>query len=235
MAGENWTLQFLRHRSHRQAFPAIWWPVAMPWGALLTAITMYLMFGPQGWEQVARVCALAVLDGEPSVRPLAVLRIRTDRSVSLVYQPPEKLPGTHDGIVRRDYPLLAAPPLPEHLRHLAEEWTLVETESQLVYSPVHVRRAFFGARKPSSGAEPSPPVPRPSRPKMLLADQYRVEHVFVRGGSALCGRPRMAADRRLCPAHSRRGGPFVCTSPPGAGRIGLKPESDQTDSRFNER
>lgn len=180
VAGEPWTLQYLRRRRRHQTFPVIWWPLAMPWGALLTAMTMFLMITSQ-WNQIGRICAQIVLDGDLGARPLAVLHVRPDRSVSLLYQPPGKTPGIRGVAVRRDYPVLPPPPLPEHLRRLAEKWTLVETEEEFMasWSREAPRRWF---RWPSTDAD-LPPAPRVllrPHPPLLLADEYR-SHMDLNG------------------------------------------------------
>jgi len=176
MAGENWTLQYLRFRKRRSTFPTIWWPVAMPWGALLSAIAMFLMIVPARWEPVARVSAIATLDKNPSVRPLAVLRIHPHGAASLFYSPPDNMPGIKKAPVRGDYVLVPAPPLSEELRQLAKKWTLTENENDLFTgNKSAVEKPNLSAGRESSGAEPAQPPapPQRARPMLLLAEQYR--------------------------------------------------------------
>jgi hypothetical protein len=140
-------------------------------------MTMFLMIASSvaRWEAIARFTVEVVDEADTTARPLAVLRMRAKRTATLSYFRADKLPDIREALVRRDFWVIPAPPLPPYLRRLAEEWTLTEDENFVddrVRTPGHVRKAFFGSPgRPEPEPPPSPPGGK--RGTLLLPEQYR--------------------------------------------------------------
>jgi hypothetical protein len=178
-----WTLQYLRRRKRVWPFPALFWPIGMPWGSLLCAMTMFLMIESR-WEPMAMFTVSVAMEADTSARPLAVLRMRARRAATVHYFRADRLPDIRAATVRRDIAVVPPPPLPKYLRHLQEEWVLTEDEcfkDVTRRTTGDIRKAFFTGRKqaetePLRGAREKHTEPRPpqgTRPTALLAKQYR--------------------------------------------------------------
>jgi hypothetical protein len=162
-------LEYFRHRKKSQPFPTIWWPVAMPWGAFLTIMCALLMINPS-WAEIASLSVETEWETDTTAEPLAVLRMRAGRAASLFYYRADKLPKAREALVRRDFSVIPAPPLPRRLRWLADAWILVEDEHELDAPAALPRKRFFGG---AAARPPSAPIPDHARHKLLIAKAYR--------------------------------------------------------------
>lgn len=158
-----WTLQYLRRRKRVWPFPALFWPIGMPWGSLLCAMTMFLMIESR-WEPMAMFTVSVAMEADTSARPLAVLRMHANRAATLHYFRADKLPDVRAAEVRRDIAALPPPPIPADLNRLGEDWILDEPDCH----GCDLRAAFFG------GIPPCCPIERraPTYTRVLVARSY---------------------------------------------------------------
>jgi hypothetical protein len=158
-----WTLQYLRRRKRVTPFPTVFWPVAMPWGGLLSAMVMFLWITP-GFVQIAGFPVVVAAASDTSARPLAVLRMHANRAATLHYFRADKLPDVRAAEVRRDIAALPPPPIPADLNRLGEDWILDEPDCH----GCDLRAAFFG------GIPPCCPIERraPTYTRVLVARSY---------------------------------------------------------------
>jgi hypothetical protein len=169
MQGENrmpWSLQYLRHRKKGQPFPTIWWPVAAPWGALLCAMTMFLIITSKR-QEIAGFHVTVAVEADTSAHPLAVLRMRANRTATLRYFRADKLPDVRAALIRKDLAALPPPALPKDLSQLGEDWVLIGND----FRRCDLRGAFFGedpARDPACNRQHPPPTWQ----RMLVAREY---------------------------------------------------------------
>ena len=143
-------LRYFRQRRKREEFPAIWWPLAAPYGVLLTVFVMLLIPSPR-WERMGALPVGMSVGDLP--QPLAVLRMHAGPKVSLSYCRLDGSPmpsNTTASCVQKEFGIIPGRPLPKHMRYLRERWDTIDKDETI----------------DSAGT-------LSLRPKLLLAEEYR--------------------------------------------------------------
>lgn len=170
-------LGYFRQQRKCHGLPAVWWPVAAPYGALLTAFVMFLIISPR-WMRIGGLPISLAASSDQLAQPLAVLRLRAGRTAGLsrCHISESHMPGNTIPIcTQREFGVIPGRPLPKQMRYLQAKWHIVDDDTELDFSITSHSKAIWRDKLRREGTQDGSgqTLPTDTRPKLLLVDEYR--------------------------------------------------------------